>query len=430
MDSENYSLIANDSQYLSVNISESHLKDRNRDFAFLIELSNLLSISTDLKTILDGVLEIVLDHFKMDYGRIYLLDESGDLLILAAYKGIEPEGLESMSINKGFSGMAARTKCFVAQPVSGMKDRRRAALLSSKGIRMVLGIPLISMDKVGGVMNLGKKSFCNLDQNHIDLLSFVGNQIAVAAYSANLYADLEKKIVSLNEKNEMIKLFTYSISHDLKSPAVGIYGLTKRLQENYGSRLDRKGKDYCECIMNAAEQMVSLIERINTYIYSRESPFCFEKIDMAQIMKSIQNEFKAKLVERRLRWIEPEFYPEIVADRLAMIRIFRNLIDNALKYGGDQMLELKIGYKEDQDFHFFSISDDGVGLQKEEQERIFEQFQRKSTSRGHDGMGLGLAIVREIVERHGGRVWIDNGQAKGTTFCISISKNLMPYPSD
>jgi signal transduction histidine kinase len=362
----------------------------------------------------------------MDSGRIYLLDEPSHSLELVSFRGIDPTGLESMALDQGFSGKAVRTKCFLAQYVSEMGDKERAAFLANKGLRIIICLPLINRDKVGGVMNLGKNSFMKLDQGKIDLLTIVGNQIAVAINSTKLYEDLDKRMAALNEKNEMIKLFTYSISHDLKSPAVGIYGLAKRFQENYGPKLDSKGKDYCTYIMNAAEEMVSLIEKINTYIYSKESPFCFEKIDMGQITKAIKNEFKEKLKERQIRLIEPAYYPEIVADKLAMGRIFRNFIDNALKYGGDGLRELKIGHREDNKFHCLSFSDDGIGLKKEEQEKIFEQFQRKSTSRGHEGIGLGLAIVKEIVERHGGRVWIENGCSNGATFCVSISKDLQP----
>ena len=413
-------------KYISVNISESHLKERNRDFALLMELRNTLSVSTDLQNILLASLDIVLHHFKLDSGRIYLFDEPSDSLKLVSFRGIDPTGLESVAPDQGFSGKAVRTKCFIAQYVSEMEDKERAALLASKGLSLIICVPLITRDKIGGVMNLGKNSFMELDQGKIDLLTIIGNQIAVAINSSKLYEDLDKRIAALNEKNEMIKLFTYSISHDLKSPAVGIYGLIKRFQEKYGPKLDRKGQDYCNYIMNAAEEMVSLIEKINTYIYSKESPFCFEKIDIGQITKIIKNEFKEKLKERQIRLTEPCYYPEIVADKLAMIRIFRNFIDNALKYGGEGLRELKIGHKEDDKFHCLYFSDDGIGLKQDEQEKIFEHFQRKSTSRGHEGTGLGLAIVREIVERHGGRVWIENGRANGVTFWVSISKDLQP----
>ena len=99
-------------------------------------------------------------------------------------------------------------------------------------------------------------------------------------------------------------------------------------------------------------------------------------------------------------------------------------MDNALKYGGDGMMEIRIGFKEDAAFHILSVSDDGIGIKDGDKEKIFERFQRDETSRGIAGSGLGLAIVKETAERHQGRAWMENGKKGGTTFYFSISKDL------
>ena len=115
---------------------------------------------------------------------------------------------------------------------------------------------------------------------------------------------------------------------------------------------------------------------------------------------------------------------KIKADRLSMIRTFRNFVDNAFKYGGDTLNEIRIGYEESDEFHTFSVSDDGAGMSGRDYEGIFGLFRRDETSKTIEGAGLGLAIVREIAERHGGKVWAEPGEQKGITFYISISKNL------
>ena len=101
-------------------------------------------------------------------------------------------------------------------------------------------------------MNLGTSKMTELNQSKIDILTAKGNQIAVAANNAKLYEDLQNKITTLNEKKEMIKFFAYSISHDLKSPALGIYGLLKRFQVNYEQLLDDKGRMYIHQILKAS----------------------------------------------------------------------------------------------------------------------------------------------------------------------------------
>ena len=131
-----------------------------------------------------------------------------------------------------------------------------------------------------------------------------------------------------------------------------------------------------------------------------------------------------ELKRRQIRWSEPEEFPKIIADKLAICRVYRNFVDNALKYGGDQMLEIKIGYNESDSYHILSLSDDGVGITEEYKEKIFKQFQRHETSKGTAGTGLGLAVVKEVAERHQGQAWMENDRQGGKAFYISISKNL------
>jgi K+-sensing histidine kinase KdpD len=411
-------------KYMSLNFDELELKKRNKDLAILLEMSNSLSTSMSLEEVLKCALSKVLAYFGLKAGRIYLLDDEGKYLLLAAHQGMEPKGLERVHINKGFSGRAVRTKSFIAQHVSELEDKKRAALLSGKGFKGIICVPLIVRRKVVGVLNLATHKILKLDQDRIDLLTAVGNQIAVAAANAKLYEDLESKLHSLKQKKEMIKFFAYSVSHDLKSPAIGIYGLAKRLRDRYKGSLDEKGMEYCDQILKASEQMVSLVEDINSYIVTKEASLNIEKINMKEIMREIRDEFCGILEERKIVWSEPEALPEIWADRIALSRIFRNLLDNALKYGGKDLLKIKIGYEENRRYHVFSLSDDGVGVEAGEEEKIFEVFQRNETSKGTDGSGLGLAIVKEIAQRHGGQVWLDNQREKGAAFYISISKNL------
>jgi len=413
-------------EYISVKVNDEKLKTRNKGLAILLEMSNYLAASLTIKGLFEGALSMVLKHFDLEAGRIYLLNGTGQYLYLVAHKGMAPHGLERVSINEGFSGKAVRTKSFIAQHVSDLEDRERSVLLSDKGFNIVLCVPLITMDRVRGVMNLATSKEFQLDQGKIDLLTTIGNQIAVAADNTRLYADLEAKIGALREKKDMIKFFAYSVSHDLKSPAVGLYALTKRLNEKYVHILDEKGKENCRQILRTAEQMVALVEKLNGYIVAREAPLNFERIMVKEITRAIRDEFSDRLKQHQVRWLEPDYLPEIVADRLALLSVFRNLVDNALKYGGKELSEIKIGYGENGNHHVFFINDDGIGIKVKDSKKVFDLFQRNETSMGTAGSGLGLAIVKEISKRHQGRIWLDTAVGKGSKFCISISKDLEP----
>ena len=234
-----------------------------------------------------------------------------------------------------------------------------------------------------------------------------------------------KKMEEALEKSaEKIKHFAYSVSHDLKSPAAAIYGLTKRLHDRYKDNLDEKGRRYCDQILRASLHVGALIEKINAYIEAQEAPLRLEDLDLKEILQIIKDEFSPRLTIRQIEWLEPDSIPQFKGDKISFLRVFRNFVDNALKYGGECLSEIKVGYSQSDDFHILSFSDNGVGLRGRDYESLFVAFRRDDSSKDVEGAGLGLAIVREIAERHGGKVWAQPGENKGATFYMSVSKNL------
>lgn len=232
---------------------------------------------------------------------------------------------------------------------------------------------------------------------------------------------------ALQSSAEKIKLFAYSVSHDLKSPAIGMVGLTRFLFRRYRTVLDERGQRVCDQLLQTAEQITALVEMINLYMTTKSTPLKLERLNPKKIFQMVRDEFSIRLKNSQIRWLEPENVPEVSADQTGMLRIFRNLVDNALKYGGDQLTEIRINYKASGQFHIFSVSNDGASIRRESSEKIFDPFQRDETSKRVEGTGLGLAIVKELADHHGGRVWMESRPGQGTTFYVSISKNLGVY---
>jgi len=234
-------------------------------------------------------------------------------------------------------------------------------------------------------------------------------------------AEANRELEKINEK---IRFFAYSVSHDLKSPAFSLYGLAKRLRDKYEELGEEKIKEYCSQIFHAAAQVASLAEKINLFISTKEAPLTFEEIQMREILELMKEEFSDHLSRREIRWSVPEFLPSIRADRLSLIRILRNLVDNALKYGGECLTQVRIGFKESGEQYIISVSDDGIGLEEQDSEKHFESFYRGTTSKNIEGAGLGLAIVKEIAEKHQGKVWFETAPLKGVNCFVSLAKKL------
>ncbi|MBW2096846.1 MAG: GAF domain-containing protein [Deltaproteobacteria bacterium] len=418
------SKMVKDKKCISIPFSRKKLRERNRSLSILRNMSDSLSLSLGTRELLNHALARVLEDFDLDAGRIYLMEEDERHLFLAAHSGIETSGLERMDLDEGFSGKAARTKSFIAQYVTELEDQNRVELLKSKGFNIVICVPLITMGKVTGVMNLAIGRPFELDPNEIDLLYVVGSQVAAAIENARLYNDLQKKLKQLAERKEMIKLFAYSIAHDLKSPTIGIHGFSRRLKEKCGEHLDEKGKRYCDEIIKLAEHVVILLEEMNSYIATKEVQPHFKVVRLKEITATIKSEFAARLKARCIEFSAPDSDPQIIADKVSLLRAFRNLVDNAIKYGGDNMHRISINYSQDEAVHILSVSDDGTGIVPEDREKVFDAFRRNNTSQGTMGSGLGLAIVKEVAKKHGGRVWVETGVVQGIRFNISIAKNL------
>jgi signal transduction histidine kinase len=249
------------------------------------------------------------------------------------------------------------------------------------------------------------------------------NVVQMIEYSLDI-TDRKKMEEALRDSAEKIKLFAYAISHDLKSPMTGILGLLRLLQRDYRDIFPARGRAILDQVLKAGEQVVVLVDEINTYIRAKEHPLQLEKVDPLEILHAVREEFAAQLGLRGISWSEPETLPVIVADRVSLVRVFRNLVDNAVRYGGEKMDEISIGYRDDGTFHVFSVRDNGVGIQEGDAEKIFEAFGRAETAKGVEGSGLGLAIVRELVEKQRGQVWLESDGRTGVTFFVSLPKDL------
>jgi PAS domain S-box-containing protein len=309
---------------------------------------------------------------------------------------------------------------YAAQLFAFQKGRRfadvEAIIDQSKGVTEQFQL----LRKEGGVFHV-EVSTSGITDNE-------GHNVGRMAWFVDI-TDRKRIEEALHQSSEKLKLFAYSVSHDLKSPTIGLYGLTKRLYKDYAGALDEKGQKYCEQILMTAEQIAALVEQINVFISTKEMPLVIESLRLKEVLQVIREEFSARLNICEIRWSEPDVIPEIEADRLSMIRALRNLVDNALKYGGQALSEINIRYDGSRESHILSVEDNGIGIKEQNSHRdIFAPFIRRNTSKGIQGSGLGLTIVREVAEKHGGTVWLEPRDEKGIIFYISIPKNLQRSP--
>jgi signal transduction histidine kinase len=229
---------------------------------------------------------------------------------------------------------------------------------------------------------------------------------------------------SLVKSTEETKMFAYSVAHDLKNPALAVRGLAVRFRTKLFELTETQKQMYCDRIMESSDQIVELIEKINDFISSKETSPVFVAVPLKEIVRTSRNEFAAQLQYRSIAWREFAENPIIRLDRMSIIRVLRNLIENSLKYGGPGLSKITIGYQNTPGYHVISVLDNGVGMTVEDAEKIFQPFERTGRSAEQGGSGLGLAIVKEIANKHKGEVWVEPNKKRGVQFCFAISKSL------
>jgi PAS domain S-box-containing protein len=233
----------------------------------------------------------------------------------------------------------------------------------------------------------------------------------------------EKILLELERSNRELEQFAYAVSHDLQEPLRKVRSFAELLSERYGESLDEKATTYIEYLVDGAQRMQILIQDLLSYsrIISRGEPFV--KIDSSKSLNDALANLEMAIQESNAR-IEVGKLPEIKADASQLTRLFQNLVSNAIKFQKDNDPVIRISVDQLKNHWKFMVSDNGIGIDPQFSDRIFQVFQRLHSREEYAGTGIGLALCKRIVERHGGEILVDSETGTGTTFIFTISKEL------
>ncbi|MBU6455523.1 MAG: HAMP domain-containing protein [Cyanobacteria bacterium REEB67] len=232
--------------------------------------------------------------------------------------------------------------------------------------------------------------------------------------------ELTLAVDSLNESNRELQHFAYVAAHDLQEPLRTVVSYLGLLEKRLGPNLDDKGRKYVTNAMSGAERMRSLIKGLLDIARITTKAKPHEQIDCRALVKQIVEDLHVFLAEQQ-GTIKIGELPVVTADGTQLSQVFQNLIQNAIKFKGIDDPVVTIDCKVDGDKWLFSVRDNGLGMNMEYSERIFAIFQRLHTTAEYAGTGIGLAVCKKIVERHGGKIWVQSEEGKGSTFYFTIA---------
>jgi signal transduction histidine kinase len=232
-------------------------------------------------------------------------------------------------------------------------------------------------------------------------------------------AMLLRQTEELAQSNTDLEQFAYVASHDLREPLRMVALYTELLARRYRGALDADADGFIRTVLGGVERMETLIRDLLTYSATIHSgPLPRERFEAGEATEAALKHLEPWIRESGVK-IETGPLPEVAGDRVQFVRVFQNLVSNALKYRSGGPLQIRIDAQRDGDAWIFSVQDNGMGIPAEYHEAIFSPFKRLHGGE-YQGSGVGLAICRRVVERHGGRIWVESSVGKGATFRFTI----------
>ncbi|RQG95060.1 sensor histidine kinase [Natrarchaeobius chitinivorans] len=230
----------------------------------------------------------------------------------------------------------------------------------------------------------------------------------------------------LEESNERLEQFAYVTSHDLQEPLRTVSNYTELISEEYGDELDDEADRLIDIVVTATQRMQSMLNGLLDYSRVTTRGNEFSPVDTDEVVTDIVDDLGTLLEEHdgTVTWDE---LPTVMADKDQLRQLFQNLVKNALEHSGEASVEMQIRAHEDQDGYRFEVADDGPGIEERRQEKIFRIF--KSTAQyqtSSQAKGIGLAICDNIVQRHGGEIWVESEPGDGSTFVFTIANTATP----
>ncbi|MBD0312082.1 MAG: PAS domain S-box protein [Microcoleus sp. T3-bin5] len=223
----------------------------------------------------------------------------------------------------------------------------------------------------------------------------------------------------LTRSNAELEQFSYVASHDLQAPLSTIAGYAQLLEKRCHNQLDAQGNKFIRNIVNSCERMQALIDDLLEYSRVGRSEKPFDVIDCNLVFEDACANLQLAIRQNQASVTRGDL-PRVRGDSFQLLQLFQNLIGNAIKYRSSEAPMVHVGASRQGDSWVFSVQDNGIGIAEQYHPRIFQLFQRLHSQKQYSGTGIGLAICQRIVERHGGRLWVESEPNRGSTFYFSI----------
>jgi PAS domain S-box-containing protein len=298
--------------------------------------------------------------------------------------------------------------------------------LRTKGGRYYFIVPLLAHDELIGSLSLATDRLSDLTTEHLEIAREVADGLAIAVQQARLHeqvgqhaAELEKRVA---ERTAELEAFSYSVSHDLRTPLLTIDGFSRMLLEDYSDQLDAEGQRLLRTIYRNSQNMGRLIDDLLAFSRLGRQEMRPAEIKMSELTRAVCAELTATAPERRMQFnLRP--LPPAHGDQSMIRQVLVNLLSNAIKFTGPrEVAVIEVGAAEEENHNVYYVKDNGVGFEMKYADKLFGVFERLHSDDEFAGTGVGLAFVQRIIQRHSGRVWAEGEVGEGATVYFTLPR--------
>ncbi len=382
--------------------------------------------ATDKEELLDFALHEIIRLSESKIGYIYYYDEATQEFTLNSW---------SRDVMKECSIVQKKTCYELAKTgIWGEAVRQRKPIILNdfvtehplkKGcpeghvqLKKYLTVPVFRNDRIVAVAAVANREEDYADEDARELTIVMD---AVWSIVERKEADrkLNQYASALERSNRELEQFAYVASHDLQEPLRKVAGFSELLANRYRGKLDAKADGYIEYITDGAKRMSSLINDLLSYSRVMTRGKAFTPVDAGAVLRQVIGDLELMINEQKAV-VTSDSLPTVVVDRGQFSQLMQNLVGNGIKYHGEEAPKVQVSAMRVESGWQFAVRDNGIGIAPEHFERIFMIFQRLHTRTEYAGSGIGLAICKKIVERHGGRIWVESEPGKGSTFFFTV----------
>ena len=403
---------------------------RNRDLTALGEVGRAVSSTLDLKVVLKTIVERAVELSSTDAGSIFYYRRETGRFELGETSGLDDEVVarfRMLDIAAGQTGLgeaiANRQPLQVPDVVNRPSNALRDAALEA-GLRAAVIVPLLGSDGALGALVLQRRHTGEFSPSVVSLMQSFADQSAIALENARLFEEIARKSREIEIASQHKSQFVANMSHELRTPLAAILGYAELMQEGFYEPQGPKSLDALTRIRSNSKHLLGLINTVLDIAKIESGQFSLNMAEYAidSVVETVRAATKS-LAETKKLALKTEVAKSLpigLGDEQRLTQVLLNLVGNAIKF--TDIGEVRITARSENGHFAVSVTDTGPGIPTDQLTRVFEQFHQvdNSNTKKKGGTGLGLAIAKQIVEMHGGRVWVESEPGYGATFQLHL----------